>query len=239
VIILETVGRIHSFETCGTVDGPGIRVVIFMQGCYLRCKYCHNPDTWNMNNGNIYTVEETLSEILKYEVFMKKSGGGVTISGGEPLLQAKFLEKLFIELKKKNINIAIDTSGNIDYNRVKDTIQYVDLFLLDIKSMYSENHFELTKAKLELTLKFLENIDKLNKVIWLRHVFIPGITGSEDELIRIKNLKKNYKSITKIEILPFHKIGEYKWEEMGYEYTLKEQREPTAKEIKIANEIIK
>lgn len=235
---METKGRIHSIETCGTVDGPGIRVVLFLQGCHLRCKYCHNPDTWNMCNGKEITVKEAVEEILKYEPYMRKSGGGVTVSGGEPLLQAEFLEKLFKELKKYNINIALDTSGNINIEKVKKTIKYVDIFLLDIKSMNEAGHLELTGAKLKPVLEFLNYIQTLNKKIWLRHVLIPGLTGSTEELIKIRELKEKYNCVEKIEILPFHKMGEYKWKEMGYNYTLSEAREPTKEEVINAMNIV-
>ncbi len=235
---MEKKGRIHSIETCGTVDGPGIRVILFLQGCHLRCKYCHNPDTWNPCGGIEITAEEAAKEIFKYEPYMRKSGGGVTISGGEPLLQFEFLYSLFIKLKKRGIHIALDTSGNMNISKIKDILEYVDLIILDIKSTDIEKHIELTGAKLEPVMDFLDYIDKKNKKTWIRHVFIPGITGGNEELIKIRDLKEKYKCVEKIEILPFHKMGEYKWKELGYEYKLKETREPTEKEIEEAKKIL-
>ncbi len=224
---MKSTGRVHSFETLGTVDGPGIRIVVFMQGCPLRCLYCHNPDTWDTSQGKEYTVTELMNEIKKYKTYMESSGGGVTFTGGEPLLQAEFLTQVAKECKKENINVAIDTSGFILNEHVKELYKYIDLVLLDIKSFDKNVYHSLTGARLEPTLKTLDYLKEENIEIWVRYVVVPELTDDLDTIEALSVHLDNYPNITKIEPLAFHKMGEYKWKELGLTYALDETKEPT------------
>lgn len=214
-----TMARIHSFETFGTVDGPGIRFVVFMQGCHLRCKYCHNRDTWDMKCGEIIVVNELVNKIEKYETYFKSSNGGVTISGGEPLLQTDFLITLFKELKRLEIHTAIDTSGMLDItDKIKELISLTDLFLLDIKHINSEKCKELVGFSNEKELEFAKYLNSINKPMWLRQVLIPGITDQKEDLLKLKEFIKSLSNVEKVEILKYHDMGKVKWERLGYKY---------------------
>jgi pyruvate formate lyase activating enzyme len=220
------IGHIHSIETCGTVDGPGIRFVLFMQGCPLRCKYCHNPDTWKVGDGKEMTAEDILEETLKYKSYMKFSGGGFTATGGEPLLQAKFLINLFKMCKDAGIHTAIDTSGFILNDDVKELLEYTDLVLLDIKNFDPEQYKFITGVSLEPTLEFVNYLHKKNIPTWLRYVLVPGLSDNLDSIEALGQYVQPLSNIEKIEILPFHKMGEYKWEALDYKYELDEVSEP-------------
>lgn len=236
---MSVTGRIHSIETCGTVDGPGIRFVIFMQGCPLRCKYCHNPDTWKLGDGEEKTVEELISEIKKYKSYMKFSGGGVTVTGGEPLLQGKFIKELFKKCKEENIHTAVDTSGYIFNDITKEVLDYTDLVLLDIKSYNKKSYKYITGVELDPTLNFMEYLGKINKPVWIRYVLVPGLSDNEESIKGLSLYLSNFRNVDKIELLPFHKMGEFKWKELGYDYELSNTEEPTKEEIIKAMSIIK
>lgn len=215
------VGRIHSIETCGTVDGPGIRYVIFMQGCPLRCAYCHNPDTWDINKGKTLTVDEIVEDIKRYIPYIKSSNGGVTVTGGEPLLQIEFVAELFKELKKIGIHTAIDTSGYADIEDVKELIEYTDLFLLDIKHIDDIEHKKLTGVTNQKTLKLSKYLSDRGIPVWIRHVIVSGITDDLEEVKALAEFISTLKNIKKVEILPYHKMGEYKYEALNMPYRLK------------------
>ncbi|WP_105617363.1 pyruvate formate-lyase-activating protein [Vallitalea okinawensis] len=219
-------GKIHSIETCGTVDGPGIRYVIFTQGCPLRCQYCHNPDTWKLDNGKSITTSELIEDIIKYKSYMKFSKGGVTASGGDPLLQPEFVKDLFKRCQEEGIHTALDTSGFIDVDTVKDVLEYTDLVLLDIKNMDPKRYTEITKVSLAPTLKFANYLKEINKPLWVRYVLVPGLSDNIDAIKALGEYLQSFDNLEKLEILPFHKMGEYKWEELGYKYTLSETKEP-------------
>lgn len=228
-------GRIHSEVSFSKVDGPGIRYVVFMQGCNLRCRFCHNVDTWSTTSGKMMASQEIAKNILKALPYIKNSNGGVTISGGEPLLQIEFLIELFKTLKKYDINIALDTAGNFDTDEkgLDELLKYVDLVLFDIKHIDNEEHkklvgFENTKI-LEMA-KYISNVKQVP--MWVRIVYIPGITDKGDSFKRYKEFIKKLKSVEKIEVLPYHELGVYKWKELGMEYTLKNIRIPTKEECK-------
>lgn len=217
--------RVHSFESFGTVDGPGIRYVIFLQGCHLNCKYCQNRDTWDVCGGKEFTIDEIIQNILKYQSYIKPSGGGVTVSGGEPLLQAKTLISLFDELKKLDIHTAIDTSGMFGItDDIKQLINLTDLVLLDIKHINSKKSKELVGFSNELELKFAKYLSDINKPVWIRQVLIPGITDDENDLIKLKNFVSSLNNVEKIELLPYHNLGRFKWETLGLEYPLQNIR---------------
>jgi len=233
------IGKLHSFESCGTVDGPGIRFIVFTQGCPLRCKYCHNPDTWKLKDAKYErTSEFVMKEIVKYKNFYT-NGGGVTITGGEPLMQPDFIEEIFKLCKKESIHTALDTSGYIFNDRVKEILEFVDLVLLDIKSIDEIEYKELTGVELAPTLRFAEYLSSIKKPIWLRHVLVPGITDRDDHLDRLANFASKLTNIEKIEILPFHKMGEFKWRELGLKYQLDKVESPTLERVENARNIFR
>ena len=231
-------GRIHSFESLGAVDGPGVRFVIFMQGCSLKCKYCQNRDTWDLHGGTTYSVEELIEKILRYKNYIMPNGG-VTISGGEPLLQAKFLIELFTELKKYNIHTCIDTSGSFDLTSdIKKLIDLTDLFLLDIKCINDEKAKELTGVSNKKELAFAEYLSSIGKPMWIRQVLVPGITDDEQDLLALKEFISTLKTVEKVEILPYHDLGKFKWEKLGCKYELEGYRTANKEDVKRAKEIL-
>ena len=232
-------GRIHSIESFGTVDGPGIRFVIFMQGCALKCKYCHNRDTWDINGGTLTSVDELLTKIERYTSYILPSGGGLTVTGGEPLLQPKFLINLFKELKKRNIPTAIDTSGMVDItDDVKELLTLTDLVLLDIKHINNEKCKELVGFSNKKELDFAKYLSDNNIPVWIRQVIIPGITDNEDDLLKLKELINSLKNVKNIELLPYHELGKSKWENLGLEYKLKDIPSATKDDIKRVKKIL-
>jgi len=235
----EIKGRLHSFESCGTVDGPGIRFIVFTQGCPLRCKYCHNPDTWKLKDAKYErTTDFVMNEILKYRNFFT-NGGGVTVTGGEPLMQEDFVEDLFKKCKKEGIHTALDTSGYIFNDRIKEVLQYVDLVLLDIKCIDDNEYRELTGVNLAPTLEFAKYLSEMGKPMWIRHVLVPGITDRDEFLEKLADFIKELHAVEKVEILPFHKMGEFKWKELGLEYQLDKVESPTRERVENAKNIFR
>lgn len=231
--------RIHSFETFGTVDGPGIRFVIFMQGCALKCKFCHNRDTWDLCSGMEYTLEELIAKIERYKNYYIPSNGGVTISGGEPLLQQDFLIELLTALKSKNIHTAIDTSGSFALtDKIKKIIELSDLFLLDIKCINDEICKDLTGFSNKLELNFAKYLSDIKKPIWIRQVLVPGFTDKEQDLIKLREFINSLNSVEKVEILPYHDLGKFKWENLGLKYSLDNIRIATNEDVEKAKKII-
>lgn len=231
------IGRIHSIESCGTVDGPGIRFVVFMQGCPLRCQYCHNPDSWNTKDGKEVTVEEVVSEAKKYKSYMKYSDGGITISGGEPLMQAEFVKEVFMKCHDEGIHTTVDTSGCISLEKVKETLEYTDLVLLDIKSSNDNVFTNLTGVSNTNTIKMANYLHEIDKPTWIRYVLVPGITDNMDDIEDLAKFLSLMKNVEKVQVLPFHKLGEYKWEELGYEYKLEDVDPPSEKLVIEVNKI--
>jgi len=230
--------KIHSIETFGTVDGPGVRFVTFFQGCNLECKYCHNRDTWDINEGKYISVNELFDNILRYKQYIMPNGG-FTASGGEPLLQPHFLISLFRKLKEANIHTAIDTSGMITItDTIKELLSLTDLVLLDIKHINPNKSKELVGISNEKELAFAKYLSDNNIPIWIRQVIIPGITDDEKDLLELKAFIKSLKTIEKIELLPYHNLGEYKWNNLGLEYTLKNTKQATSEDIQRAKEIL-
>ena len=231
--------RIHSLESFGTVDGPGIRFVIFMQGCALRCKYCHNRDTWDINSGTLISVDELINKIERYKNYILPSGGGVTVTGGEPLLQATFLINLFKELKKRGIPTAIDTSGMVDItDTIKEVLSLTDLVLLDIKHINSEKCKELVGFSNEKELAFAKYLSDNNIPVWIRQVIIPGITDDKEDLLELKSFINSLKTVKNIELLPYHELGKSKWENLGLNYELEGIPSATSEDIKRVKEIL-
>jgi len=231
-------GRIHSFESLGAVDGPGVRFVVFMQGCSLRCKYCQNRDTWDLHGGTSYTSDELVEKILRYKNYIMPNGG-VTISGGEPLLQVKFLIELLTKLKKYNIHTCIDTSGSVDLtDDIKKLIDLTDLFLLDIKCINDEKAKNLTGVSNKKELNFARYLSDINKPLWIRQVLVPGITDDEQDLLELKNFIFSLKTVEKVEVLPYHDLGKFKWENLGCKYELEGYRAANQEDVKRAKEIL-
>ncbi|MFK4785977.1 pyruvate formate-lyase-activating protein [Fusobacterium sp. MFO224] len=213
-------GNIHSYESFGTVDGPGIRYVVFLQGCPLRCKFCHNPDTWDIKGKNkLVSSKEVFDELIKYKNFFGKDGG-LTVSGGEPLLQSDFVLELFKICKENNINTVLDTSGYIFNDKVKEILKYTDLVLLDIKCIDEKIYKELTGVDLKNTLDLLEYLKEIKKDVWVRHVIVPGITDDDVLLTRLAHYLEKFGNIKKIELLPYHTLGVFKYEKLKMSYPL-------------------
>ncbi len=235
---MEIKGRIHSFETFGTVDGPGIRFIVFLKGCPLKCKYCHNRDCWSSEGAKLYSAEEVMTEIRKYRNFIDSSGGGVTVSGGEPLIQAEFVKQLLQKCKEEGIHTAVDTSGYTDVEPVKEVLDYTDLVLLDLKQANADKHKELTGVENDKIKLFTEYLDKIGKPVWIRYVLVPGYTDDEADLLAAHEYLENFKNIEKIEVLPYHSMGKAKWENLSLEYPLEGVRSPTAEEVEKAKSIL-
>ena len=219
-------GRIHSRESFGTVDGPGIRYVLFMQGCPLRCLYCHNPDTWDTKSGTEITAEEVIEEYLRNKSFYSK--GGITVTGGEPLMQMDFLTELFTLAKKQGIHTCIDTSGitfngkNAEYvEKLDRLLMLTDLVMLDIKHIDTTEHKKITGAYNTPVLEFAKYLDKKNISIWIRHIIIPGLTDNPKDLTELGEFIGKLKNLHALDVLPYHTMGVHKYKELGIEYRLK------------------
>ncbi|MDO5330453.1 MAG: pyruvate formate-lyase-activating protein [Bacillota bacterium] len=236
-------GRIHSIETFGGVDGPGTRFVLFMQGCPLRCKFCHNPDTWDPTKGKQVSAEEVIQKALRYREYWGKDGG-ITVSGGEPLMQMEFLLELFTEAKKYGINTCIDTSGGCysdhgpRFELFKKLMEVTDLLLVDIKHIDPAEHIALTGVANDDIMKMFAYLDSIHKPIWIRHVLVPGISDFDGYLRRMASFIATLSNVEKVEVLPFHKFGEYKWELLGIPYQLKDTEPPTQERVENAERIL-
>ncbi len=232
-----TLGNIHSIETCGTVDGPGIRFVIFMQGCPMRCLYCHNPDTWDLSCNKKMSVDEI---IKKYESVKEFTKGGITVTGGEPLVQIDFVIELFKRAKESNVHTALDTSGILFDNTSKydELIKYTDLVLLDIKHIKDSEHKKLTGHSNKNILKFAKYLDENSVPIWIRHVVVPNITYKKEYLQELGKFIKTLKNVKKFEVLPYHNMAIEKYKKLNIEYKLKDTKPLTREEGKKAKEII-
>lgn len=236
---LELTCPIHSFETFGAVDGPGIRFVIFTQGCNLKCKYCQNRDTWCHSGGTMYSVQDLLDKIERYKNYILPSGGGVTVSGGEPLLHLKFLIALFKELKNRGIPTAIDTSGVFYLTpKIRELISLTDLFLLDIKCINDEICKDLTGVSNKKELEFARYLSDNGVHMWIRQVLVPGYTDKEEDLIELKDFLSTLKTVDKVEILPYHDMGKFKWLELGLEYPLEGVPVATPEDVDRAKKIL-
>ena len=232
-------GKIHSIETFGTVDGPGIRFVIFMQGCTLKCKYCHNRDTWNVHGGKTVSKEELIKEITKYKSYIDTSGGGITVSGGEPLLQTEFITELFKDLKSLGFHTALDTSGALPLSEpIKELLKYTDLVLLDIKHINPEKCVDLTGYTNKNTLEFAKYLSNINLPVWIRQVIIPTLTDDKKDLLKLKDFINSLNNVEKVELLAYHNLGKYKWEKLGFTYPLADIKTATTEDIDRANKLL-
>ena len=231
-------GNIHSLQSLGTVDGPGIRFVVFMQGCNLRCGCCHNPDTWGFDGGTEYTPDQILQKVLRCKEYFGASGG-ITISGGEPLLQSEFCYELFSLCKKSGINTCLDTSGSVLNESVKKLLTVTDRVLLDIKYANADNYLEHVGCSIEKPLEFLAYLQTQKIPVTLRQVIIPTLTDNEENVVFLNGLAKKYSVVDKIELLPFRKICQTKYDNMGLAFKFGHLPEPTQDKMQELNKLIK
>lgn len=236
-------GRIHSIESFGTVDGPGVRLVVFLQGCPMRCLYCHNPDTWKMNGGTEMSVEEILAQYEKNQAFYEK--GGITVTGGDPLVQILFVTELFEAAKAHGIHTCLDTSGitfrpdSPESIRQFDRLAAVtDLVLLDIKHIDPDSHISLTGQKLDSVLAFARYLDEKNIPVWIRHVVVPGITYKQDLLYRLGRFVGTLRNVKALDVLPYHDMGKPKYKSLGIPYPLEKVKPLGEDEAQAARQII-
>jgi pyruvate formate lyase activating enzyme len=232
-------GFLHSFTTGSTVDGPGVRVVAWTTGCMWRCRYCHNPDTWTVTNGFPVSVAKAAEELGKYRHGLKTMSGGFTLSGGEPLMQHRFAAKLLAAAKSMGIHVAMETNGYYG-DRFSDVeLDSLDLVLLGIKTWDAERHRSLTGFDNEPTLTFARRLAALRKKIWIRFVLVPGLTDDMDDLARTADFAAGLGTVERVEVLPYHAMGSYKWDRLGLEYTLKDVDAPTAESIEKACAVLR
>ncbi|WP_119167059.1 pyruvate formate-lyase-activating protein [Algihabitans albus] len=228
--LTEVPGRIHSLETAGTVDGPGVRFVVFTTGCPLRCKYCHNPDAQHLKAGEATTVGAVMAELAPFASFYR-AHGGLTVTGGEPLVQPDFTRALFQAAKLWGLTTALDTSGFLGARADDALLEVTDLVLLDIKSWDPETYRDVTGVALQPTLDFARRLAKRGTPLWLRFVLVPGLTDSDENVRGLATFARSLPNVDRIEVLPFHKMGEAKWRALGRSYQLFETPEPTADQI--------
>lgn len=231
--------RLHSIESLGTYDGPGVRMVLFTQGCNFKCLYCANPDTIDKEgDSRLYEYEELMELARSQRPFFGKRGG-ITVSGGEPLMQAKALIPFFKMLKEEGFNTCIDTNGSYLTQDAKELLQYTDLVLLDIKEMDDTAHRRITGASNKATLKMAEYLNEINKPVWARYVLVPGYTDSEEHLHNLGNFLKDMENVEKVEIQPYHELGVHKWESLGWKYELEDTPQNSPEQLQKAKDILK
>ena len=239
----KILGRVHSVESFGSADGPGVRYIIFLQGCNMRCQYCHNPDTWNFEGGKLLSAQEVLQKAIRYKAYWKNNGG-ITVSGGEALLQIDFVLELFKLAKAQNINTCLDTSGSpfTDkdpfYTKFKELMKVTDVFLLDIKHIDDEIHRKLTGRTNKNILDMARCLSEHSKKIWLRHVLVPQITDDDKYLRQLRAFIDTLDSVERVEVLPYHTLGVFKWENLNIPYALNGIEPPTNERIENAKKIL-
>jgi pyruvate formate lyase activating enzyme len=220
-------GFVHSFTTGSTVDGPGVRVVAWLTGCQFRCLYCHNPDTWKLKNGIPVTIERVKTELAKYRHGLKVMKGGFTISGGEPLVQDRFVVKAFNAARALGIHTALDSNGYLGDRLSDEDLENIDLVLLDIKAWDQERHRRLTGMDVGPVLSFARRLSTLKKPVWVRYVLVPALTDDLEEIGQIADFSANLGNVERVDVLPFHQMGEFKWKQLGIDYTLRDTPPPS------------
>jgi pyruvate formate lyase activating enzyme len=224
----DLVGYVHSYEVGSTVDGPGIRFVAFLTGCLLRCQYCHNPDTWHKYNGHPVTVSKAMREIGKYAQVLKISKGGVTLSGGEPMLQRPFVTRIFRHCKALGVHTCMDTSGRLGDRFTDQELMDIDLNLLDIKSGDPEIYQKITRQPLQPTLDYARRLSELGRPMWIRYVLVAGLSDGYDNVQKVADFCAGLKTVQRVEILRFHQMGRDKWQKLGLDYPLENVEPPDA-----------
>ena len=237
------IGHIHSTESFGAADGPGVRFIVFMQVCHMRCRYCHNPDTWKMDGGDEVTADEILKRALRFKPYWGKDGG-ITISGGEPLLQIEFVIELFKKAKELGINTCIDTAGNPFtkeepfFSKFEELMKYTDLLLLDLKEINPARHKDLTGFDNSNIIEMAKYLSEINKPVWIRHVLVPEHSDFDEDLDALGDFIDTLSNVDRVEILPYHTLGKFKWENLGIPYTLESISPPSAERIENAKQRI-
>lgn len=237
------IGHIHSTESFGAADGPGVRFIVFMQGCHMRCRYCHNPDTWKMDGGDEVTADEILKRALRFKPYWGKDGG-ITISGGEPLLQIDFVIELFKKAKELGINTCIDTAGNPFtkeepfFSKFEELMKYTDLLLLDLKEINPTRHKDLTGFDNSNIIEMAKYLSEINKPVWIRHVLVPEHSDFDEDLDALGDFIDTLSNVDRVEILPYHTLGKFKWENLGIPYTLESISPPSDERIENAKQRI-
>lgn len=237
------IGHIHSTESFGAADGPGVRFIVFMQGCHMRCRYCHNPDTWKMDGGDEVLPDEILKRALRFKPYWGKDGG-ITISGGEPLLQIDFVIELFKKAKELGINTCIDTAGNPFtkeepfFSKFEELMKYTDLLLLDLKEINPTRHKDLTGFDNSNIIEMAKYLSEINKPVWIRHVLVPEHSDFDEDLDALGDFIDTLSNVDRVEILPYHTLGKFKWENLGIPYTLESISPPSAERIENAKQRI-
>lgn len=237
------IGHIHSTESFGAADGPGVRFIVFMQGCHMRCRYCHNPDTWKIDGGDEVTADEILKRALRFKPYWGKDGG-ITISGGEPLLQIDFVIELFKKAKELGINTCIDTAGNPFtkedpfFSKFEELMKYTDLLLLDLKEINPTRHKDLTGFDNSNIIEMAKYLSEINKPVWIRHVLVPEHSDFDEDLDALGDFIDTLSNVDRVEILPYHTLGKFKWENLGIPYSLESISPPSAERIENAKQRI-
>jgi pyruvate formate lyase activating enzyme len=221
-------GWIHSYETGSTLDGPGVRITVFMSGCLLRCLYCHNPDTWHLRDGTRVSIERAEQALSGYAAPLRSMGGGLTISGGEPMVQRAFTQRLFAAAKRMGLHTALDTSGFLGARADDAYLREVDLVLLDIKSWDPDTYRRITKQEVRPTLEFAERLAAMNKPVWVRYVLVPGLSDEPANIDGVARFVAPMKNVEWVEILPFHQMGAFKWKSLGLDYELSDTPTPSS-----------
>lgn len=234
-----TYGWVHSYETGSTVDGPGVRLMLFTSGCFLRCQYCHNPDTWHIKDGTRIELSHAIHRLADFAPALRAMGGGLTISGGEPLVQVGFTRSLFVAAKGMGLHTALDTSGFLGHRADDDYLRNVDLVLLDIKSGDPDTYRRVTGRELPPTLRFAERLDAMGKTVWVRFVLVPGLTDDPENMAKIARLVAPMRNVEWVEVLPFHQMGAFKWKALGLDYKLADTPVPTQAQVQAALEIFR
>lgn len=240
---MSVIGRISKFESFGSVDGPGVRFIVFVQGCPMRCLFCHNPETWEFGKGEEWTADDVLKKALRYREYWGEEGG-ITVSGGEPLAQIDFLLDLFKRAKEEGVHTCIDTSGG-SFNRspawfskFEELMRYTDLLLMDIKHIDAEEHKKLTGMPNDHIIDLFQYLDEINKPIWIRHVLVPGLSDNDEYLARTRDFIRTLHNVKRVEILPYHSLAIAKYDELGIAYPLKDTEMPSAERIQNAKDIL-
>lgn len=241
---MEILGKIHSIESFGSVDGPGIRYIYFLHGCPFRCQYCHNPDTWGSNKYESLSPQQALQQAKKYKSYWGKNGG-ITVSGGEPLMQIDFLIALFQLAKQENIHTCIDTSGACFtdqepfFSKFQELMKYTDLLLVDLKEMNPKRHKTLTGRDNEMVLKMANYLSEIKKPVWIRHVLVPQRSDYDEDLKALGEFISTLDNVERVEVLPYHTLGTFKWEQLEMDYALKGIHPPTKERVENANALLR
>jgi len=233
------VGFLHSFTTGSAVDGPGIRVVAWTAGCHWRCLFCHNPDTWSMLNGMAVPLERAVEELRKYRRGLRVMSGGFTLSGGEPLMQDRFAVRLFTEVKAMGVHTAIETNGHLGSRLSDAELKQIDLVMMDLKTWDPERHRHLTGKDVGPTLEFARRLAAEKRPLWIRFVLVPGLTDDRENVEPIAKFAASLGNVERVDVLPFHQMGRYKWEKLGLKYTLKDVKPPTNEQVEVACKVFR